>query len=228
MVKKRITRKQLLKEPDEFITSTGKLIRFATQYKTHISVSVGALFVLLIVISGMRYYSNKSEDKAFDLLEKGMRAYEMILKDSGPNKAFHDVENDFQLILKKYSGRYGGKFARVIFANICYNAEAYDRAITLYSQALDDFDDQPSIKNLILNGLAYSHESKKEYDTAAIYFDRIASEPASILKDEALFHSGWLYERMGKESRSREAFQKLLSDYPDSLFIELVKEKIAG
>jgi tetratricopeptide (TPR) repeat protein len=228
MVKKRITRKQLLKEPDEFITFTGRLIQFVTQYRTHISISAGTLFVLLVAFSGSQYYLSKSEDKAFDLLGKAMRGYEMVFKDSGPNKALRDVEGDFQRIIDKYSGRYGGKFARKVFADICYHGGAYDRAISLYAQALEDFDDEPSVKSLILNGLGYSHESKKEYAAAASYFDRVVSEPGSILKEEALFHAGWLYEKMGLESKSREAFQTLLGEYPESLYVEMVKEKIAG
>lgn len=228
MATKKITRKQLLKEPDEFITFTGRLIRFATQHKIHFVCAAAALFFLLITVSALRIFINKSEDNAFVLLGNAMRKYETILKESGAKTAFSEMEADFQEILKKYPRRNAGKFARVILANICYNADELDRAITLYARALEDFSDQPYIKNFILNGLGHSYESKKDYEMAATYFDRLAFRTDSILKEEALFHLGWLYDKLGNKSESQEAFLKLLSDYPESIYIEMIQERMSG
>lgn len=226
--KKRITRKQLLKEPDEFLTFSRRLIRFAVEYKTQISLILGVLCILILAGLGIQYFLSKSESRAFVMLEQGVTRYKTILKESGPDRAYREVEKDFQMILKKYSGNDGGKLARVTYANICYNGGDTDRAIVLYNKAVDDFHDNLYIKHLILCSLGYCHEKKKDYNTAAKYFAMIASKPDAIMKDEALFNLGRLYSETGDNTRSMEAFKKILSDYTDSIYIELVRERLAG
>ena len=46
------TRKELLKDPDEFMTISGKLIGFAIDHKTQISYAVGTIVVLALMWDG--------------------------------------------------------------------------------------------------------------------------------------------------------------------------------
>jgi len=198
------------------------------EHNTQFAYGLGAILALAIIISGIRYFSNKAENKAFAMLDQGFAKYEAIVKNKGQEKAYKEVQNDFEQILKKYSGKEGGKIASLIYANICYKAGESDKAIALYQKALKDFTDNQFIKVLIFSGLGYSHEEKKEYKAAIKYFNLIASAPGSSLKDEALFNLGRLYAEMGDGEKSREAFKKIISDHPDSIYVELIKEKISG
>ena len=67
---KRVTRKQLLKKPDEFITTTGRIIRWGRQYTRQVAYAAVAFLLFLVVITGYRYYSNNAENRAFSLLDK--------------------------------------------------------------------------------------------------------------------------------------------------------------
>ncbi|HGY11021.1 MAG TPA: hypothetical protein ENK36_01485, partial [Desulfobacterales bacterium] len=126
--KVKISRKQLLNEPDEFITFSSKLLKFTIDHKSQITIAVSVIFCFILAFSGWRYFLNKAEDKASISLDRNITRYESVKVKEGANKAYLEVEKDFQLLLKKYSGRHGGKLARVIFANICYNAGKPDEA----------------------------------------------------------------------------------------------------
>ena len=230
MVKKRVSRsrKRDLNEPDEFISFWTKLIELISEYKLIFSSALGVMVAIIIVIMGMMYFIKKSEDKAFALLQQGIISYQTKLENSTPEKAFLDVEKDFQLIMDNYSNRGGGKLASFIYANICYTAKDYDKAIELYKKSLINFNDEMFIKNLILNGLGYSYKAKKDFKTAARYFEAIASAPDYTIKDEALFNLGELYTAMGDHNKSITAFKKILSDHSGSMYIEIVKEKVTG
>jgi tetratricopeptide (TPR) repeat protein len=130
--------------------------------------------------------------------------------------------------LEKYGARDGGKLARVIFANICYQAERPERAIELYEAALDDFRSHPFYCNLILTSLGYAHRQQKNLQQAVAYFRQVAEGPESSLKDEALFNLGQLYAQLGDTALSTAAYEKLVSDFPDSIYLELAREKLAG
>jgi tetratricopeptide (TPR) repeat protein len=224
---KKISRKKLLKEPDEFITFSGKLIRFGRTYRLQLALGFGALFAILIIVSGVRYFAIKGEQKAFALLNQAQAQYETLLKDMEPAEAYVKVKPEFEPLLDKFSNRQGGRLARIAFAHICYAGGAYQEAIVLYRDALNDFKDNPLMAHGLLSGLAYSHEALNEDAEAVRYFEMIVDGPDQILKDEALFHLGTLYQKTGDQTKSQKAFDTIVTDYPDSIYMELAKEKTA-
>ena len=228
MAAKKVTRKQLLKEPDEFITFSARLFQFAVKFKFQILVGIGVGCAVLILVSGFVYFSKKSEEKAFSLMQQGIKKYKTLSQTIGPAKAYLEVNTDFEYILKKYSSKDGGKLTRVSYADICYQAGEYDKAIFLYRQSLKDLVDHQPVKYLVLNGLGYSYAAKQEYQEAATYFQKIASGPESIMKDEALFNLGRIYHTLGNSEKSKASYEKIVSDHPDSIYIELAKDKVAG
>lgn len=222
---KKISRKKLLKEPDEFITFTGKLIQFGRTYRLQLAIGLIALFSVLILASGIRYHAFKQEKKAFALLEKAQTRYESLLKEMEPAAAYQKVKPDFEQLLDDFGQRQGGRLARIALADICYAGGAYKEAVPLYQAALDDFTADPLVTHGILSGLAYAHEALNEDAAAIKYFEMIVAGTDQILKDEALFHLGTLYLKAGDQAKSRKAFATIVSDYPDSFYVALAKEK---
>jgi tetratricopeptide (TPR) repeat protein len=222
--KKRVTRKQLLKEPDNFISFTGKMIQFGKKYHRHMASAVGVLIIALLTFSAVRYFSEKAETTSFALLQKATVKYQTAMKENAPEKAFEAVKTDFQLILDNYAGKMGGKLARLQFANICFQAGGYDTAIDLYDQSLAYFSDDSLYRTLILNNLGHAHAKMKNYQTAINYFEMILALEQSPLTDEALFNLGGLYANTGSSEKSVASYNRLLSDHTDSNYAGLVRE----
>jgi len=224
----KITRKQLLKEPDEFITFSARMINLATEYRLQIAVAVCVFIGVILLTVGIRFFSERAEARAFAKLDQHVAAYERIRQSDGAQKAYEDVSDDFHQLIDNYSGKVGGKLARLIFANISFDGGNAEQAIALYTASLKDFDDHPSLRHVALSGLAYSHRAKNDLTASARFFETIAESPDSIMKDEALFNLGSIYAEMGDAGKSLNAFEKIVSDYDDSPYYEIAKEKIAG
>jgi len=226
--KRKKTRKELLKEPDEFLTFSSKLIKLAIEYKTHLTYALGIILVLAAIISGIRFFSIRAENNASALLDKSLTKYNGIKAEKQPDAVYGEVSADFQFILNKYKGKESAKLARLIYANICYNAGKYKQAIELYKTALTEFAKYPMIHHQILSNLGYAYEQEEDYSTAAGYFEKISSAPEPIMRDEALYHLGRLYDKLGENEKSREAYTKILTDHQDFIYIDLVKEQMSG
>ena len=228
MAKKRVSRsrKRQLEEPDKFISFSAKFLGFLTKYKVPMLSAVGVIFAIIIVCSSVYYYSDSAESKASVMLANSLAKHEKIKTEQGSVKAYQEMANDFNQIIENNWGKDSAKIARVMYANICYNAGDFDAATELYNKALSDFENNPFVKNLILSGLAYSQEGKKDYNAAAQYLEMIMSGPDDANKDEALFNLGRLYAVMGNKDKSAEAFNKIISDYKDSNYLEIAKEKM--
>lgn len=223
--KRRVTRKELLKEPDEFITFTGRLIQFARDYQKQLLYGLSALVLIVIIISGVRLYIAYNESNASAQLEQAMSLHQ---ESRSNNTDLNEVKLSFQKIADNYSRYEGGKLARIMYANICYETGDLDAAISSYDRALKDFTDDPSIALFIQSSLAYAYEAKNEFQSAAEYFEKVASSPNTFLKDEALFNLGRIYAKLGNAEKSKKAFEDILSDHTDSIYIEVVKELTTG
>ena len=71
-------------------------------------------------------------------------------------------------------------------------------------------------------------DSRIAYITAAKYFEMIASVSDYSIKDEALFNLGEIYDALGDNVKSIDAFKEILSDHTGSIYTEIAKEKVAG
>jgi len=225
---KKVSRKKLLKEPDEFITFTGKLIRLVSTYQKQMTIALGIVVAVFLIFSIFKFYANRMENNAFNLLSQANDKFNSVLLSKDAVTALKEVEKDFEYILKEYSRYQGGKIARVNYANYCYQAGEYGRAADLYSGALKDFEKNPSYGNLILNGLGYSYKAKKDYETSAKYFEMITTSNIPMLKDEALFNLSKLYVILGKDNKRTEVLKTIVSDYPESIYFELAKDQHSG
>lgn len=225
---KKVSRKQLLKEPDEFITFTGKMIRFFSSYQKQIVTVLGIIAVIFIIFSLFKFFSNRAENNAFALLNQANEKFNSIASSQDAPTALKEVEKDFEFIIKEYSRYQGGKIAKIKYANYAYQAGEYERATGLYESALKDLQKNLAYTNLILNGLAYSYKAKKDYENSVKYFEMIIASNIPLLKDEALFNLSKLYEILGKGDKKTEALNKIVSDYPESIYFEIAREQLHG
>jgi len=228
MAKKKKTRKELLKEPDEFITFTGKVITIARGHQNQISYLLVAIAAIALIFFGYRFFAQRAETRAFAILGQTQSKYETLKKSSSAAEAYSQVSEAFQGIIKKYGGNAGGKLARLIYANISYDAAQYDNAIALYKQSLKDFKEDKLVYNLILGSLGYAYQQVKDEQNAATYFEKAASATNSTISEESLFNLGSIYKKLGEADKSQQALQKILNDYPNSIYSDMVEEELAA
>jgi tetratricopeptide (TPR) repeat protein len=221
MAQKKLTRKQLIKEPDEFISFSGKAIQWATRHRRHVAAAAGIALIILAAFTVIRFFHAKSENQAFSLLKIALDAYETDRKDQSPEIAYDNAEKNFGAILAKYSGYTGGKLARTELAKISLKTGKTDRAIELYSQSINDFKNPSSFRNFALSGLGHAYTAAKDYANAVKYFEIIVQDGVELFRDEALFHLGQLYQLMGNREKSADAFRELAAKYPGSIYFEL-------
>jgi tetratricopeptide (TPR) repeat protein len=227
MAAKKKTRKQLLKEPDEFITFTGKAITFVTGYQKQISYTLCTIAAVALIFFGYRFFAQRAETKAFTLLGQTQSRYDELIQSSSETEAYNQVSQAFQNIIKKYGGNAGGKLARLIYANISYDAQQYDTAIGLYKQSLSDFKDDEFVYNMILSNLGHAYQRGENEQDAAAYFEKAASATDSPVREEALFNLGLMYKKSGETTKSQKMLQEILDSYPDSIYFDLAEEELS-
>ncbi len=220
-----VTRKKLLKEPDDFFTISGKLIEFGTRFRKELAIGVCVLLVLVAGISAMRYFNDKRELKGFAALNSVTTVYNQLKTDQTDEKAYAAVKTDFDKLLDDFGNKSAGKIGRVIFASICQDAGEYDQAEALYQKALTHFDDDPFYGPLIRMNLGHAAAAKGDLDAAKIYFEKITSTEDTAVAAEALFNLAVIYEKNGDTDKARTLFKKIADEYEQSIFSTIAATK---
>jgi tetratricopeptide (TPR) repeat protein len=223
---KKVTRKELLKEPDEFLTLSSRALGWAASHRREINTAVSAVLALALVVSGYLYYTNRQEAQAGELFGQALAKYDRLAADKA--QAVREVSPDFRRITGEYGGTANGRMAGLVYANLCYQAGDYAQAAELYKASLDRFADQPLIRFQILKSLGYTYEGLKEPAAALPYFERALAVADKALQDDLLFQIGDLAARLGNKAKSEETFKRLLSEFGDSPYANLVRLRVRG
>ncbi|WP_319522955.1 tetratricopeptide repeat protein [uncultured Desulfosarcina sp.] len=226
MAKGTVTRKQLLKEPDQFITFSGKLIAFGRSHLKPILIGAGIFVALILAVAVAGQISNRNESKASQRIEQALAKYSAAFRDTDAKTAYDRVKGDFTEIFDQYGAKSAVKIARIVYGDISYNAGDADTAIAMYTQALKDLGDASSLKNIVLSGLGHAYLLKGADADAIRCFETLSRDEETTMKSGALFNLAWLYDKAGEKEKSRASYEALLAEYPNTIYGDLVKEKI--
>jgi tetratricopeptide (TPR) repeat protein len=227
---KKPSRKELLKEPDQFITFSGRMIAFGQSHQRPLTYAAVAVACLLLGFTAVRYWAARSENRAAVLLDQYTAQYQVrraAAKDS-PEKAWEAVRANFEKLIEDYGNRVGGKLARIRYADICYEAGRIDDVIRLYEKALADFNDAPFYRALILGSLGYAHAEKKDWEKAASYLSEVAAVPEAPLRDKALFVLAGIHDAQGRADAAEAAYRRILDEFGESIYAAAARERVKG
>jgi tetratricopeptide (TPR) repeat protein len=220
------SRKRELEAPDEFITVSSRMVQFIAAYKKQMGLAMGVAILLVLVFAGLYYHSGRTEKVAMALLETGMKKYGNMDAEASSKKVFLDVKPDFEAILEKYPGKNAAKIARLIYADLAFDAGEFDTAINLYTRAVKDFKKQPFYGQTAQTNLAYAHEAKEDYAGAINLLEALAAQPKMTQKDSILFDLGRMYAKNNQKDKEAQSYQRIVAEFPNSPYADMAKEKI--
>jgi predicted negative regulator of RcsB-dependent stress response len=226
MGKYKVSRKQLLKEPDEFITFSGKIISFLRTHRQPIIFCAAAFVVILVSIAGYRYMSARWENEASAAVHNTIAVYEQAQADGKtPAQALTAVEADLKDVLNRYDGQAAGQAGRLFYADALLAADRPGEAIDRYKAALGDYEAGTYLYYRILESLAQAHLAQKQYLAATDVLRKVADGTGEGMADAALFQLGLAFEAAGDTARGDAAFQSLKEKYPDSQYVDIAASR---
>ncbi len=223
---KKKSRKELLKEPDVVLTWSTRLLALLAAHKNAILYGVVGLMAVAALVSGYQYYVHRQEARAGVLIDEALAKYERLRAGEPPEKAVKGVAEDFQRIMASHSNRFSGDTARLIYANLLYEAGDFSQAADLYKALQARFGEFPLIRFQVIQSLGYTLAALRDDAGAARSFETALAAADPRLADGVLYELGAIYARMGETEKSTAALNRILSDHPDSSYVALVKERV--
>ena len=227
MSAKKVTRKELLKAPDEFLTFSEKAYNYISEHARHFIIGIITVLVLVVLVIGIQWYRQNRRTQA-------VAAYNDALKmiPSAENNDVPKLETAaavMEQVAQKYSTLATGRAALLELGWLQYRLGNYDQALLSYQKFLDNMkDEERHLKPLVLNSMGYALEAAGELEKAAATWKDIETLPGDFLKEEALLCLGRVYSGLNRPEEAKKSYQELLEKYPNTGSAELAKIKLAS
>jgi tetratricopeptide (TPR) repeat protein len=217
MVEKKLSRKELLKSPDEFLTFTQKAANFVQAHSRKITMAVAALVVIILVVVGVNWYRQSQEQKALLLYNEALRSLPVTAAESDPAK-YQTAIAILEPLTRQYKSTLSGRTALIDLGRSYYAIGEYDKALHTYELFLNNASTtaQAHLKPLVLSSMAYTLEAKGDLAEAAKRWRQVIDEPGDTIEQEAYLGLGRTYEALGQKQEALSAYRTFLETYPDS------------
>jgi predicted negative regulator of RcsB-dependent stress response len=225
MTPAKISRKELLKKEDEFITFSSRMIILAKEHSRELKfLGVGVLCILLVylgIYTYLRYINTKGQD-AYNI------AYYAINKNMASEKDQDSIKKSEELfneVIDKYGISGAARLAIPELAYLKFSQKQYDEAISKYQEYLDKAPDS-LYQSLAETATAVCYEEKGDLDNAIKTLEHLNSGPDDFFKEQAMLSMARIYRLKGKGEKSNEILKEIIEKFKNSQFLSLAKAQI--
>ena len=226
MAKKRVTRKELLKKEDEFVSLSSRAVQYVSAHLKQIQYLTFSILIIILIVLGISLYLRHLNKKA---LAAYNRAYRSLVSDSSPEATEDTMKRsveEFDKLIRKYGRTKMATLAIPQLAYLEYDQGNYDQAISLYQMYLKREKSDSIYASMAHFGLAAVYEAKGDYHSAISHLKKIVEEGHDFLREEALFSLGRVYALSGQREMSRETFKDFIDQFTESPLLPLAKANL--
>jgi len=217
MAKQKITRKALLKSPDEFLTFTERALNFIrdrARYFHFAGIIVAAAALVYLGATTYLNYVNKQGQGAY------FAAYSEVREERAD---LEKAEALFKRVVEYYSLARVSKLVAPQIGYLKYREKKYDEAVLFYETFVNKSTENSPYRSLATLALASVHEEKGELQKAIDLLRDLASTHENVFMEQTLLSLGRLYRSSGQEDRAREVYEEFSGRFTTSPFLAQVK-----
>ena len=226
MAKKRVTRKELLKKEDEFVSLSSRVAQYVSAHLKQIQYLTFSILIIILIVLGISLYLRHLNKKA---LAAYNRAYRSLVSDPSREATEDSMKRsveEFDKLIRKYGRTKMATLAIPQLAYLEYDQGNYDQAISLYQMYLKREKSDSIYASMAHFGLAAVYEAKGDYQSAISHLKKIVEEGHDFLREEALFSLGRVYALSGQRETSRETFKDFIDQFTESPLLPLAKANL--
>jgi outer membrane protein assembly factor BamD (BamD/ComL family) len=217
MAKQKITRKALLKSPDEFLTFTDKALNFVRDRARYFHIAGIIVVAAALVYLGITTYLNYAN-------KRGLAAYYAAYSEIRNEKP--DLEKGealFRKVEEDYTLARVSRLAAPQIGYLKYRDRQYDEAVPFYETFMNKSSENSPYRTLAKLALAALYEEKGEVLKAIDLLDDLASAPGNVFMEQTLLSLGRLYRASGQEDKAGKVYKEFSDRFTTSPFAGQVK-----
>jgi predicted negative regulator of RcsB-dependent stress response len=230
VAEKKVSRKELLKEPDEFLTASNKVVQFVR--KNPRTAVIGCVILFAALLAGVAVYSYRRQRQwtSHELFEKAYRNYRTVVlaKNPASGKQLDELFKQFNAIASAYPSELAGERALLYSGHVLYMKKDYKGALDRYTRMKSTQLVTEGLGGLVMYNIAMTRLALNEYEAAKNLFDQLSKDKDSPYRRDASASIGTIYEAMGKKKEAAQAYRQYLKMFPKAPDAPYVRARMAA
>jgi len=218
----KVTRKELLKEPDQFLSISQKVSLYASQHKNTLLIGTGVIVVFFGLLWGYRYNQQVQNLRMESLYLKMIKIH-----NQKPGKAPQDTTGELEKLLERFSEGPQQLRASLLLAEEYFQNGRFDKAIALYTDVRQRSGTKDLSRQLASVGLAYSYEGKKDYARAIDAYKALVNQPDGFPLFDVYTGLARCYELNNDPQNALLTLREIETKFQGHPQLESVKRRIA-
>ncbi len=224
--KKKISRKELLKGPDEFMTLSEKAALFVSEHSKAFKAGGTAIAAALLIYLGVTSYTHYIDKKGQTAYNKAYHEVMSSLNQTPEKRDLKKAEELFKEVIKDYGFSKVSLLASPQLAYLQFQEKKYDEAISLYNAFLKE-NPPAEYRDMARLAIAACYEEKGDFAKAIEILQGVTSAPSSLFREEAMLSLARLYKLANQNEKAKETLEKFVESFQNSPFFPLAKAYLA-
>ncbi len=228
MAKKKLSRKELLKSTDEFLTLSGKVALLVNQHMRQVKlvgIGLAVIAVAYIAVWGYMKHTNKMGQTAYN------NAYDTLMPDfqSGEiNKdSMENAEQLFQALISDYGMSKAAALALAQVGHAKFETQKFEDAIVYYGEFATKASDNEAYETLTHLALAACYEAKGDLKKAEGILDGIVKSADNPFRETAMLNLERVYRLDNQPEKANDILKTFAKEYGNSPFYPMVKARLS-
>ena len=219
----KVTRKTLLKKPDEFLTISNRILNYLTEHLKECKMIGAALVVILIGYLSIHFYLGYVNEKGQNSYNKACLQWDNNAEKVFDQEKIKQAEAMFLDVINEYSFSKAAHLALPQVAHLRFLNNKYDGAIELYSKFSSKVSDDLQYQAIAKVALAACYEAQGQFQKAIDILISILDGPDNLAQEAAMFNLARIYQLSNNDDKASELFNNFIEKYKTSPFIPMAK-----
>ena len=228
MSKKKISRKELLKGPDEFLTFSSRVAEFVSTHQQqlkYVGIAIVVMVISYLAVHAWIASVNEEGQTAYNAAAQSLLNVGMKL-DLDPS----ELQKTGELFAEVIENQGMSKTARLALPQAAYVKfleKDYSKAITLYRRFLDEVRGDTQYEFLTSLALAACYEAKGELKTAIeTLTPLVETDSDTPFRESAMWRLARLYRLDNRPEKAEEILKEFVANYADSPLHAMAKANL--
>ncbi|MBW1901512.1 MAG: tetratricopeptide repeat protein [Deltaproteobacteria bacterium] len=228
MAKKKVSRKELLKGPDEFLTFSSRVAEFVSTHQQqlkYVGIAIVVMVISYLAVHAWIASVNEEGQTAYNAAAQSLLNVGMKL-DLDPS----ELQKTGELFAEVIENQGMSKTARLALPQAAYVKfleKDYSKAITLYRRFLDEVRGDTQYEFLTSLALAACYEAKGELKTAIeTLTPLVETDSDTPFRESAMWRLARLYRLDNRPEKAEEILKEFVANYADSPLHAMAKANL--
>ena len=223
---KKLTRKELLKETDEFLTLSNRAVMFFNAHLRglkYCGIAIAVIVAGYLAVYGYMRHINKSGQEVYNM------AYDTLTDNLEPDvtpEKLKKAEELFERVINEYGMSKAARLALPQIGHVKFAEKNYDDAILYYDNFAAEVSGDKEYETLTSLALAGCYEAKGDMKKAILLLSSIVDAPDNLFRETAMLSLERVYRIDNQPEKATEILKKFVQEYKTSPFLPMALARL--